>query len=145
MLNKVTLKGNMGQSPKIWRTPDGREIASFPLATSKSWQNESGEWKTYTDWHRVTVFQEETVKWMKDGLKKGDTVYLEGKLTYRLQRDPHNHIRLTAYVVIAGQNGCLEYLHSRKPSEQEETIGITNPSLEIVDQTSLSHSPLSSK
>lgn len=145
MLNKVILKGNMGQAPKIWRTPDGREIGTFPLATSKSWQNECGEWKSYTDWHRVTVFQESIVKWMKDGLKKGDTVYLEGKLTYRLQRDSHNHIRLTAYVVISGQYGCLEYLHSRKPREQEETVGISIPFLEVIDQTSLSNSPTSSK
>ncbi len=127
MLNKVILKGNMGQAPKIWLTPDGREIASFPLATSKSWRDESGEWKTYTDWHRITVFRESTVKWMKDKLKKGDTVYVEGKLTYRLQRDSHNQ---TAYVVITGQDGCLEYLRSPGFSEQEETVGDSTPSLE---------------
>jgi single-strand DNA-binding protein len=140
MLNKVILTGNIGRAPKIWLTPDRREIATFSLATSKSWKDDFGRWQTYTDWHRVTVFRESIVKWMKRSLNKGDMVYLEGKLTYHSWKDSHNHTHQTAYVVIFGQEGRLEYLRSPQTREQEETIKTSTPSVEADNKPS---SPLS--
>ncbi|MBY0501655.1 MAG: single-stranded DNA-binding protein [Alphaproteobacteria bacterium] len=131
MLNKVILTGNIGPAPKIWLTPDRREIATFSLATSKSWKDDLGKWQTYTDWHRVTVFRESIVKWIKRSLNKGDTVYLEGKLTYHSWKDSHNQTRQTAYIVIFGQEGRLEYLRSPQPKEQEETIKTSASSVEV--------------
>ena len=146
MLNKIMLTGNVGRTPKIWLTPDRREIATFPLAASKSWKDDFGKWQTYTDWHKITVFRESMVKWMKTSLNKGDKVYLEGKLTYHSWKDIHNQNRLTAYIVISGQHGCLEYLRSPKSREQEEeTLEISASSLESVDKTSQSISLTSLK
>ena len=55
-LNKVTLIGNVGKDPEIRSTQDGREVASFSLATSESWKDKSGERKERTEWHRVVIF-----------------------------------------------------------------------------------------
>jgi len=112
MLNKVILKGNIGREPKIWLTIDGREIATFSLATSSSWKDSDGEWQKCTDWHKVTVFRESTVKWIKDILKKGDTVYVEGKLTYQHWTDKFGQKRITPYVVITDREGCIEEVRS---------------------------------
>lgn len=112
MLNKVILKGNIGRAPKTWLTQNGRKLATFFLATSASWKDDKGEWQTCTDWHRITVFREATVGWMKDVLKKGDPVYVEGKLTYQNWTDKYGQSRLTPHVVISGREGRLELLRS---------------------------------
>ena len=82
---------------------------------------------------------------MKTSLNKGDKVYLEGKLTYHSWKDVHNQTRLTAYIVISGQHGCLEYLRSPKPREQEETLEVSTPAPATVDKTSQSISLTSLK
>ncbi len=120
MLNKVILQGNMGRNPRIDLTQDGREIATFSLATSTSWRDEFGEWQTCTEWHRIIVFRESTVKWIKGILKKGDSIYVEGKLTYQHWIDTYGQSRLTSYVVVSGNEGRLQYLRSPYSPEQKK-------------------------
>lgn len=145
-MNKIFLKGNIGHAPRISLTQDGREIATFSLATSSSWKDETGEWQTHTDWHRIIVFRESTVGWIKDLLQKGDTLYVEGKLTYRQRKDRYNHPRLMPYIVISGSGGKIE--HIRKPGNlssavshlshiQEDRDRILNPSPKEPEETSL--------
>lgn len=119
MLNKVILTGNVGRSPEIKVTQDGRTIAVFSLATSSSWKDATGEWQTHTEWHRIIVFRDSTVRWIKDVLKKGDTVYVEGKLTYHQGTDRYGHTRIISHVVIAGQQGCVRYLSSSRTALNE--------------------------
>lgn len=119
MLNKVILKGNIGQAPQVWIAQNGREIATFSLATSSSWKDTTGEWQTLTEWHRVTVFRPSTVTWIKDVLKKGDTVYVEGRLTYQQWIDKYNRSRMTPQIVVSGREGKIEYLRSTSPESQE--------------------------
>jgi single-strand DNA-binding protein len=138
-MNKIFLKGNAGHAPRISLTQDGREIATFSLATSSSWKDETGEWQTHTDWHRIIVFRKSTVGWIKDLLQKGDTLYVEGKLTYRQKKDKYNHSRLMPYIVISDSGGKIEHIRSRKPGDlssavsqvhhtQEDEDRILNPS-----------------
>lgn len=145
-MNKIFLKGNIGHAPRISLTQDGKEIATFSLATSSSWKDEAGEWQTHTDWHRIIVFRESTVGWIKDLLQKGDTIYVEGKLTYRQKKDKYNHSRLMPYIVISGSGGKLE--HIRKPGNlssavshpshiQEDKDRLLNPSPKEPEETSL--------
>lgn len=119
-MNKIILKGNIGHAPRISLTQEGREIATFSLATNTSWKEESGEWQTHTDWHRVIVFRKGTVGWIKNVLKKGDTIYVEGKLTYHRKKDEFNRPCLRSYIVISDAGGKIEYLRSRKPHQTEE-------------------------
>jgi len=145
-MNKIFLKGNIGHAPRISLTQDGREIATFSLATSSSWKDETGEWQTHTDWHRIIVFRESTVGWVKDLLQKGDTIYVEGKLTYRQKKDKYNHSRLMPYIVISDSGGKLE--HIRKPGNvssavshpshiQEDKSRLLNPSPKEPEEPSL--------
>lgn len=123
MLNKVTLKGNVGRTPKIFLTQEGKEMVSFSLATKTSWKDKSGEWQTATDWHQITVFRKSTMKWIKDFLKQGDPVRVEGKLTYQQWTDKYGQPRLTPHVVVSGYGGkveCLKLLESN-PQDNEMT------------------------
>ncbi|OJW46256.1 MAG: hypothetical protein BGO67_08545 [Alphaproteobacteria bacterium 41-28] len=113
MLNKVILQGNIGRTPKVWLTQEGREIATLSLATSSFWKDANGELQTCVEWHRVTVFRESTVTWIKNSLKKGDCIYVEGKLTYQQWTDKFGQSRYTPHVVVTGREGRIEYLRSR--------------------------------
>jgi single-strand DNA-binding protein len=129
MLNKVILQGNIGRAPEIWTTQDGREIATFSLATNSSWKDSDGEWQTCTDWHKITVFRESTVRWIKDVLKKGDAVYVEGKLTYQHKTDKTHRARIIPHIVIFGYEGKVEHLRSRNSSTTKLRGDETSPLL----------------
>ena len=124
MLNRVTLQGNIGRVPSIALTQDGREVASFSIATTQNWKDESGEWQSATDWHQITVFRESTIRWIKDILKRGDPVYVEGKLTYQQWTDKYGQPRRTSHVVVAGREGRVECF---KPRIQEQKPLSKNP------------------
>lgn len=88
MLNKVILIGHVGQDPEIKKTGQGKEFAVFSLATTERWKvRETGEKKEKTDWHRVVVFNEHLVPVVKERVKKGSKIYLEGQLTTRKWTD----------------------------------------------------------
>lgn len=83
-VNKVILVGNLGKDPEIRTMNNGDRIANLTIATSESWRDKaSGEKKEKTEWHRVVVFNDNLTKICESYLKKGSTVYLEGKLQTR--------------------------------------------------------------
>lgn len=133
-MNKVILKGRIGQAPRISMTQNGQEIATFSIATSTSWKDGAGEWQSHTDWHKVFVVRKSTLTWIKDILRQGDTVYVEGKLTYTQWTDKHNQSRSTPLIVISGSEGRLEYIRSRKaeisPSNSPRKEQDTHPHVE---------------
>lgn len=100
-LNKVVLIGNLGRDPEIRTTQDGKEIASFSLATSETWRDKlSGERKEKTEWHRVVVFSQPLVNVIKQYVKKGSKLYIEGSLHTRKWTDQSNIERYSTEVVL---------------------------------------------
>lgn len=122
MLNKVILQGNIGNTPKIYLIQEGKEVANFSLATTMVWKDKKGEWQSATDWHQITVFRESTVRWIKDLLKQGDSVYVEGKLVYQHWTDKYDQTRITAHVVVPGQGGKVEYLRFSRSNSQNNPV-----------------------
>ncbi len=120
--------GNVGRSPHIFLTQEGMEVAHFSLATTVVWKacsgenRERGEWQSATDWHQITVFRESTVRWIKDLLKRGDKVYVEGKLSYQHWTDKYGRPRVTAHVVVSGQDGKVEHLRSSRSNSQNNPV-----------------------
>lgn len=124
MLNRVYLIGNLGHDPEIRMMQEGREIATFSLATHSSWKDTKGEWQKTTEWHRITVYRPDIVLWVKNALKKGERVFLEGKLTYSEIDDKTTQLkRKIAHVVISGREGRLESLQSKKNDHETESAG----------------------
>jgi len=107
MLNKVTLIGRVGNDPDVRATQDGREIANISIATSERWKDkQTGERKEKTEWHRVVVFQEGLVRVIKEYVKKGSQLYVEGALQTRKWTDQQGIEKYTTEVVLQGY-GCV--------------------------------------
>jgi single-strand DNA-binding protein len=110
-LNKVMLIGNVGKDPEIRSTQEGKEIASFPLATSESWRDRNtGEKREKTEWHRVVIFPEGLVQVIKNYVKKGSKVYLEGSLQTRKWEDNNGQERYTTEIVLQGYTSTMVLL-----------------------------------
>ena len=105
MLNKIFLIGNLGRNPLIEVTQTGKQIAKFSLATSSEWRDGTSVWHEHTDWHQVVVFKETTARWIKDTFKKGDRVYVEGKLTYRSWKNKRGDNHRSTQILVSGNNG----------------------------------------
>ena len=86
-VNKVILIGNLGRDPEIKYMPSGDAIANVAIATSfKSKDKNTGEQKESTEWHRVSFFGR-LAEIVGQYLKKGSTVYVEGRLQTRKYTD----------------------------------------------------------
>jgi single-strand DNA-binding protein len=120
-LNKVSLIGNLGKGPEIRAMQSGDEVCSFSLATSESWKDKStGEKKEKTEWHNIVIWNQSLVKIAKSYLKKGDKIYLEGKLeTRKWNKDGVDHY--TTEVTLKQFNGSLILLGGGKQHQQEAT------------------------
>jgi single-strand DNA-binding protein len=81
-VNKVTLLGNLGKDPEIRTTPGGMTVATFSLATADRAKDQSGNWVDKTEWHNLVAFQR-TAEIIRDYVKKGSQIYVEGKLQTR--------------------------------------------------------------
>ena len=108
MLNTVILIGNLGRDPEIKMTQDSRQIAHLSLATSSSWRDEKGEWHTRTCWHKIVVFPESIVRWIiKNKLKKGNRVWVEGSLTYNAWQDRWGYRHRTSSILVSDYYGRM--------------------------------------
>ena len=81
-VNKVILVGNVGKDPEIRATQGGMQIASFTLATTDRAKGQDGQWTDKTEWHNLVAFQR-TAEIVRDYVKKGSQVYVEGKIQTR--------------------------------------------------------------
>ncbi len=80
-LNKVMLIGNVGSDPDIRTTPGGTRMAKVSLATSRTFNDKSGQQQEKTEWHRLT-FWSKLAEVVERYVKKGDRLYVEGRIEY---------------------------------------------------------------
>ena len=85
-LNKVTLIGNLGKNPELQELEGGITLAKFTLATSESYRDEKGNKHTDTEWHTILAWRN-LADVAGKYLKKGSTIYLEGKIKTRSYED----------------------------------------------------------
>src|SRR5690606_27909659 len=80
-LNKVMLIGNVGNDPEIRATSSGARVAKLSLATNRTWSDRTGQQQEKTEWHRLTFFGR-VVDVVEQYVKKGDRLYVEGRVEY---------------------------------------------------------------
>ena len=120
-INKAILIGNLGKDPEIRTTGDGREIASFSLATSESWKDKnSGEKREKTEWHNVVVFSAGLVNIIKNYVKKGSKLYLEGSLQTRKWTDKQGVDKYSTEIVLQNFNSTLQILNKVEINSQPQ-------------------------
>jgi single-strand DNA-binding protein len=81
-LNKATIIGNLGAEPEVRSTNSGTRVATLSIATSRRWKSRTGEQQEKTEWHRVVCW-DRLAEIVERYLKKGDRVYIEGRIEYR--------------------------------------------------------------
>jgi len=81
-VNKVILLGNVGKDPEIRSTAGGMTVASFSLATADRQKDQQGNWQDKTEWHNLVAFAR-TAEIVRDYVKKGTQLYIEGKIQTR--------------------------------------------------------------
>ena len=98
-VNKVILVGNLGKDPETRYAPSGDAITNITLATTDSWKDKAtGEKKEATEWHRV-VFFGRLAEIAGEYLKKGRSIYVEGRIKTRKWQDKDGQDRYTTEVV----------------------------------------------
>ncbi len=98
-INKVILVGNLGKDPDMRYTAGGDAVANLSIATSESWNdNQTGEKKEKTEWHRVVFFRR-IAEVCGEYLKKGSSVYIEGSLRTRDWEDDQGNKRYTTEII----------------------------------------------
>ncbi|MGE5650917.1 MAG: single-stranded DNA-binding protein [Bacillota bacterium] len=98
-VNKVIIVGNLGRDPETRYMPNGDAVTNIAVATTETWKDKnSGEKKELTEWHRVTFYRK-LAEIVAQYLKKGSSVYLEGKLQTRKWTDKEGVERYTTEII----------------------------------------------
>ncbi len=126
-LNKVMIIGYLGRDPEMRYTPAGRPVTSFSVATTRGWTNSNGERREETEWFNVVAWGN-LAEICKQRLRKGQQVYIEGRLQTRGWEDAegkkHFRTELVAQemIILGGRPQNLE-LEQPEVSEEEVPAG----------------------
>ena len=112
-LNKVMLIGNLGRDPEIRYTQAGSAVANFSIATTDRWTDRQGQRQERTEWHDIVVF-DRLADLAQNYLKKGKSVFIEGRLQTRSWEDPQGQKRYRTEVVANG----MQFLDTRPQGEE---------------------------
>ena len=130
-LNKVQLIGRLGGDPDIKQMVNGKNVARLSLATSQSWKDKNtGEKKEKTEWHRIVIFNDGLINVVKQYLKKGANVYVEGQLSTRKWKDESTgQDKYSTEVILQGYNSNLTMLDGRSKGDNSNLVSENKSSL----------------
>lgn len=98
-VNKVILIGRLGQDPEVKTLNGGNIVATMSLATSENWKDDAGQAHEKTEWHRCVAWNK-TAQLIEKYVKKGQQVYVEGKLETRSWDDQQGQKRYTTEIKV---------------------------------------------
>ena len=104
------LIGNLGKDPEQRTLDNGSNRVNFSIATSEKYQDKEGIWQETTEWHDIVLWRNQADNAVKY-LKKGSTIFLEGKLSHRTWQDAENKTRKTT----EGVGTMFKVLERRSP------------------------------
>jgi single-strand DNA-binding protein len=107
-INRAILLGNVGVDPEIRTAQNGTRVATIKLATSETWKDKAtGERKETTDWHTITVFNQNIVGIVESYVKKGARIAVEGAIKTRKWQDKNGIDRWSTEIVLSQFDGKL--------------------------------------
>lgn len=123
-VNKVILVGNVGKDPEVRSFQNGGRVASFSVATSESWKDKAtGEKKEKTEWHRISILNDNLINVVENYVKKGSKLYIEGQLETRKWTDQSGVEKYSTEVVLRPYRGELTLLDSKGAGGQGGDYG----------------------
>ena len=133
-VNKVILVGNLGAEPEIRNMNNGQRVASLSVATSEQWTvRNTNEKNERTQWHRVSIFDQNSASYAENYLRKGSKVYIEGKLQTRKWQDQSGQDRYTTEVVVNSIGGKLVGLGSQTAAGSDIDFNTSGSDLPKID------------
>ena len=117
-VNKVILIGNLGQDPEVRFLPSGGAVANLSLATSESWKDKQGQVQEKTEWHRIGIFGK-LAEIAGEYLKKGSSVYVEGKLQTRKWTNKEGNDQYTTEIHLDPFNGVMQMLGGKGDNQSQ--------------------------
>lgn len=131
-INKAIIVGTIGNDPEIKEFKGGAlKVASFSVATSEPYKDKNNKWQSITDWHNITVFNNNMV----NNLKKGDIVYIEGKMKKSVYEK--NGIKKTNFSIIGYTISKINFQKAKKSvnenDDEEEIIDEQSYERELID------------
>lgn len=115
-LNSVNLIGAVGNDPEVRTLQGGAKVASFRIATTERYKDRDGNQKEQTEWHSITVWNGKA-DFVEKYVKKGNNLFISGKLSTRQWTDQSGNKRYTTEVVAEN----IQML-DRKPKENKPVI-----------------------
>jgi single-strand DNA-binding protein len=115
-LNKCMIIGNLGRDPEMRYTPSGQAVTQFTVATNRNYRDQNQEWQKETEWFRVVVWGQQAER-AAENLRKGNKVYIEGRIQTRQWEDQTGQKRYTTELV-ANQVTSLE----RRDRDEEAPV-----------------------
>ena len=97
-VNKVILVGNLGKDPEVRYLDNGVAVANFSLATTENYKNKAGERVSQTEWHNIVLWRG-LAEVAEKYLKKGASVYIEGKIKTRKWEDKEGNTRYNTEIL----------------------------------------------
>lgn len=122
--NKANILGNLTKEPEIKTMQNGNRVATFGVATSDGYKDKAtGEWKNFTEFHNVVIFNKGLVGIAEKYLAKGSKVDIEGKMKTRKWTDKNGNDRYTTEIVLENFGGSLTLLDSRQAQQTQAELG----------------------
>ena len=125
MINKAIIIGNLGADPEIRYTQSGSQVATFNVATSERWRDQSGTMQESTEWHRIVAWQR-LAEICGEYLHKGSRVYIEGRIQTRKWQDQSGNDRYTTEIV-AREMKMLDRRESGSGTMGSQDSGTSEP------------------
>ena len=123
-VNKVIIVGNLGQDPEARFTPQGTAVTNLSVATNESWKNQNGDLQDRTEWHRVVIYGK-MAETASQYMKKGQMVYVEGRLQTNEWEDQNKNKRKTTeircdnFTMLGRRSDTTQNNPSQNQSEQK--------------------------
>jgi len=128
-VNKVILVGNLGADPEIRHLPNGDTVCNLRIATTQKWKERAtGAPVEATEWHRVVLFRR-LAEVAGEYLKKGASIYIEGRLRTRKWQDRDGRDRYTTEVECSE----MQMLGSSKPDSKVDRPTQQNPAATFIN------------
>jgi single-strand DNA-binding protein len=134
-VNKVILLGNVGKDPEIRSTTGGTLVANLSLATSERYKDKGGEWQERTEWHNLVGYAR-GAEILRDYVKKGSKLYVEGRITTRSWDDKETGKKAYRTEIVVNEISLLspaEGSNGRPSSESRDSQGRMNRYSEPAD------------
>ena len=125
-VNKVIILGNLGADPEVRVLPSGQKVANLRVATSEQWSDRvSGEKRERTEWHTVSVFDQNAAQYAQNYLRKGNKVYIEGRVETRKWQAQTGEDRYSTEIIVNQIGGTLIGLSGREEARGDQSYEYT--------------------